>query len=294
MEKERYGKEMREIVDNRIINSNHRNRKKGFTHGGVFHADDVFATAFLMLLNPKIEITRGFQVPENFDGIVYDIGFGEFDHHQRNRKVRENGVPYAAFGLLWEAFGTEILEKEDAEKFDREFIQPLDYSDNTGEANTLALIIADFNPTWKKKETNVNASFWQAVDMAKQILDNRFSQILADREADKIVRKEMEKADGKILILKQALPWKKAVLGSDIIYIIYPSPRGCYNIQAVPEEEGDLVKAFSEKWRGKTAAELEKITGVKGFQFCHMSGFLCAADTLEAAIKIAELALKEE
>ena len=55
---------------------------KGFTHGSKFHSDDVFATAFLKILNPDIQIERGFEVPEDFDGIVYDIGRGKFDHHQ--------------------------------------------------------------------------------------------------------------------------------------------------------------------------------------------------------------------
>ena len=70
----------------------------GFTHAGKFHADDVFATALLQILRPDIKITRGFTVPDDFDGIVYDIGFGMFDHHQEPREYRANGVPYAAFG----------------------------------------------------------------------------------------------------------------------------------------------------------------------------------------------------
>lgn len=74
---------------------------KAFTHGGKFHADDVFSAALLKILNPEIQIERGFQVPENYDGVVFDIGGGEFDHHQADARVRENGVKYAAFGLLW-------------------------------------------------------------------------------------------------------------------------------------------------------------------------------------------------
>mgnify|MGYP001514381419 CR=1 FL=1 len=73
----------------------------GFTHAGKFHADDVFATALLQILRPDIKITRGFVVPDDFDGIVYDVGFGMFDHHQEPRECRPNGVPYAALGLLW-------------------------------------------------------------------------------------------------------------------------------------------------------------------------------------------------
>ena len=46
---------------------------KGFTHGGKFHADDVFSTALLQILRPDIQVTRGFVVPDDFDGIVYDL-----------------------------------------------------------------------------------------------------------------------------------------------------------------------------------------------------------------------------
>ena len=77
----------------------------GFTHGGKFHADDVFSTALLQIVRPDIQITRGFTVPEDFDGIVYDVGGGMFDHHSEPRETRPNGVPYAAFGLLWRVLG---------------------------------------------------------------------------------------------------------------------------------------------------------------------------------------------
>ena len=49
---------------------------KGFTHGGKFHADDVFSTALLQILRPDIQVTRGFVVPDDFDGIVYDCWGG--------------------------------------------------------------------------------------------------------------------------------------------------------------------------------------------------------------------------
>ena len=55
---------------------------KAFTHSGKFHADDVFSSALLLYLNPQITITRGNRVPEEYDGIVFDIGRGRYDHHQ--------------------------------------------------------------------------------------------------------------------------------------------------------------------------------------------------------------------
>ena len=120
---------------------------KAFTHSGKFHADDVFSSALLLYLNPKITITRGSKVPEGYDGIVFDIGRGEYDHHQKDSRIRENGVPYAAFGLLWERLGAGILGEELAQTFDEAFVQPLDNNDNTGEKNELATLIGNFNPT---------------------------------------------------------------------------------------------------------------------------------------------------
>ena len=57
---------------------------RAFTHGGKFHADDVFSAALLFYINPKITILRGNRVPDDFDGIVFDIGRGAYDHHQRS------------------------------------------------------------------------------------------------------------------------------------------------------------------------------------------------------------------
>ena len=61
--------------------------ERGFTHGSKFHSDDVFATAFLRILNPDIQVQRGLEVPKEFDGIIYDIGRGKFDHHQEDREI---------------------------------------------------------------------------------------------------------------------------------------------------------------------------------------------------------------
>ena len=144
----------------------------GFTHAGKFHADDVFATALLQILRPDIRITRGFVVPDDFDGIVYDIGFGMFDHHQEPRETRANGTPYAAFGLLWRVLGPGLVGERQARLIDENFIQPLDLNDNTGEQNSLCDAIGFFNPVWDSKEDQ-DACFFKAVAVAKQILENQ-------------------------------------------------------------------------------------------------------------------------
>ena len=66
-----------------LLNKIRQKDAKAFTHGGKFHADDIFSSALLLYLNPEIQITRGNQVPEEYDGIVFDIGRGAYDHHQK-------------------------------------------------------------------------------------------------------------------------------------------------------------------------------------------------------------------
>ena len=90
---------------NDLLNKIRTQSATAFTHSGKFHADDVFSSALLLYLNPEITILRGNRVPDDFDGIVFDIGRGKYDHHQKDSRIRENGVPYAAFGLLWEVLG---------------------------------------------------------------------------------------------------------------------------------------------------------------------------------------------
>ena len=159
----------------------------GFTHAGKFHADDVFATALLQILRPDIKITRGFVVPDDFDGIVYDIGFGMFDHHQEPRETRPNGIPYAAFGLLWRVLGPGLVGERQARLIDENFIQPLDLNDNTGEQNSLCDAIGFFNPVWDSKEDQ-DACFFKAVAVAKQILENQIESANAVNRADEKVQ----------------------------------------------------------------------------------------------------------
>ena len=159
----------------------------GFTHAGKFHADDVFATALLQIIRPDIRITRGFVVPDDFDGIVYDIGFGMFDHHQEPREYRANGIPYAAFGLLWRVLGPGLVGERQARLIDENFIQPLDLNDNTGEQNSLCDAIGFFNPVWDSKEDQ-DTCFFKAVAVAKQILEHQIDSANAVNRADEKVQ----------------------------------------------------------------------------------------------------------
>lgn len=269
---------------------------RSFTHGGKFHADDVFSAALLFYINPEITILRGNRVPDDFDGIVFDIGRGAYDHHQRDSRVRENGVPYAAFGLLWEAVGAEILGEELAEEFDEAFVQPLDHNDNTGEKNELANLIGNFNPTWDAQGGNDEA-FFQAVSVAGMILENKFERYRGNERADRRVEEILEEhrqavtsgkrdsEDAKILILPEFVPCQKRLSETEIAFVIFPSNRGGYCIQPQKKEYSMNYKcSFPSSWLGLEGEELSLVTGLKSAAFCHKGGFLMTCGTLEDSV----------
>lgn len=267
---------------------------KAFTHGGKFHADDVFSAALLLYINPEIVISRGNKVPEDFDGIVFDIGRGRYDHHQKDSRVRENGVPYAAFGLLWEVLGKEILGEELAEKLDESFIQPLDINDNTGEKNELATLIGNFNPPWDAKGGSDEA-FFQAVSVAGMILENKFERYRGNARADQRVEQVLEEHNPKdrILVLPEFIPCQKALAETEIAFVIFPSNRGGYCIQPQKREYSMNYKcSFPSQWLGLEGEELVKETGLSSAVFCHKGGFLMTVGELEDAKAACKKALE--
>ena len=267
---------------------------KAFTHGGKFHADDVFSSALLLYINPEIVISRGNKVPEDFDGIVFDIGRGRYDHHQKDSRVRENGVPYAAFGLLWEVLGKEILGEELAEKMDESFIQPLDINDNTGEKDELATLIGNFNPPWDAKGGSDEA-FFQAVSVAGMILENKFERYRGNARADQRVEQVLEEHNPKdrILVLPEFIPCQKALAETEIAFVIFPSNRGGYCIQPQKREYSMNYKcSFPSQWLGLEGEELVKETGLRSAVFCHKGGFLMTVGELEDAKAACKKALE--
>ena len=283
---------------------------KAFTHSGKFHADDVFSSALLLYLNPQITITRGNRVPEEYDGIVFDIGRGRYDHHQRDSRVRENGVPYAAFGLLWEELGGEILGGTLAQRFDEEFVQPLDNNDNTGEKNELASLIGNFNPVWdeteaadgvteEERDRGLSVGFLRAVQVAGMVLENKFARYRADARADEkinqvLAMQETQGGDARILVLPEFVPCQKRLKETDTAFVIFPSNRGGYCIQ--PQKKPDSMNykcSFPKQWLGLENEELQKATGLASAGFCHKGGFLMTVGDDADAIRACGISLEE-
>lgn len=280
---------------NQLLEMIRQKDASAFTHSGKFHADDVFSSALLLYLNPEITITRGNKVPEDFDGIVFDIGRGRYDHHQKDSRIRENGIPYAAFGLLWEDLGCEILGSELAEKFDEAFVQPLDNNDNTGEKNELASLIGSFNPSWDENG-GTDEAFFRAVSVAGMILENKFARYLGNERADKRIEEVLETrsqtGDSRILVLPEFIPCQKRLSETEVAFVIFPSNRGGYCIQPQKKEYSLNYKcSFPSEWLGLENEELQKETGLSSATFCHKGGFLMSVGDLSDAIRACQISL---
>lgn len=264
---------------------------EAFTHGGVFHADDVFSSALLSIINPDIKIIRGFKVPDDFTGLVFDIGGGEFDHHQPDAVRRPDGSKYAAFGLLWKALGSQIVDDVGAKIIDDSIVAPIDHTDN-GESdvvNPLAVSISMMNCNWD--EPNSDDNFFQAVLIAKKILSSAIKAQRARAKAKEIVLNAFaESSDGKIVVLDKFCPWQDVLVDTTAEVVIFPSLRGGYNAQVVPVEAGSFESkvSFPESWGGLSGEELECASGIAGLTFCHAAKFLVAGSTLESAIRAAQ------
>ena len=290
---------------NHLLEKIKQKNASAFTHSGKFHADDVFSAALLLYLNPEITIARGNIVPENYEGLVFDIGRGQYDHHQKDSRIRDNGVPYAAFGLLWEKLGPEILGEELAQKFDESFVQPLDINDNTGEKNELATLIGNFNPGWDSKGSNDEA-FFQAVSVAGMILENKFERYLGNERADRRVEEVLAEhtealASGEtpaentnILVLPEFIPCQKRLSETNIAFVIFPSNRGGYCIQPQKKEYSMNYKcSFPVEWLGLENEELAAATGLKSAGFCHKGGFLMTTGELADAVQVCRISMEQ-
>lgn len=284
------------------------------THSGIFHADDVLSTVILSKALGDITVLRTFKVPENIgaDVIVYDIGLGKFDHHQKGGNgTRENGVPYAACGLLWEEYGHMILEGvENADLvwyfIDRDLIQGIDATDNgvmpkpdyVAENTSISRIISEFNPSWDSTQ-DADEAFATAVQLATMIFNQILSKAISKAKAYTLIEEAIDASEDGVMVLDRFAPWQEFLLCSKnpkaegILFAVFPSNRGGYNWQCVPDKLNGFGqrKAVPAAWKGLQNGDLQLATGVATASFCHPAGFIGGAATLADAIAIARKAI---
>jgi len=285
------------------------------THSGLFHADEVMASVILKQFYEHIEIKRSRDQRE-FDcaDIVFDVGGGEFDHHSEQKITRDNGVPYAACGLIWKKYGPNLIKKikpnfsqrqidEVFNSVDKGIIEGIDAIDNGCFEEktdvmmpTIDQLVKGFNPNWNA-QMDADVQFNKAVEFCTPILLNAINGSIALIDAEKIVKKSYDNRENEnILILDKFCPWKKHLSNYDedgsIIYVIFKDLVNGYRIQATTEPNSmDSKKEFPREWAGKDVDTINELVDIDDAIFVHPGGFIAGTHSLESAVKLAEMAL---
>jgi uncharacterized UPF0160 family protein len=298
-----------------------KKKKILITHDGTFHADDLFAAATLSILNKgniKIIRTRDPKIIATGD-YIFDVG-GEydpqrnrFDHHQRGGGgIRDNGIPYASFGLVWKKYGEQICgNKEVAEMIDRKIVQSIDATDEGFDliipkikevipysAESLLLSVI---PTWKEDNENIHEIFKKQVQYVVALLKREIKIAKDDVDGISLLLDCYERAIDKRIIVSD-LDFPRYLLQNTLsklpepLYLIYKSSKSnLWKVEAIKKspETMESRKYFPEEWRGYTNEDqrLIDITGISDIVFCHQNGFYIAVKSKESAIKLAQKAI---
>ena len=288
------------------------------THSGTFHADDVFAFAVLRAAFGDFEFTRTRDAASItaadlvFDvGGIYDPQQRRYDHHMRDLPRRADGTPYSSVGLIWRDYGRAALPRLvagiEAEAFDAVWgdidagiVVSIDQADNGVAAVSpghLSLLIEAFNPAWGSAQS-YDEAFQEAAGFAEGILIRACRQAYAEAQAMALVLAAAGRApDPRIVVLDRKLPWEKAVYEGrldELLFIIYPGEnRTAWYCRTVPPEPGSFGQrlALPESWRGLQDEAFSKAAGIPDGVFCHPSGFIGGARSLESTVRLAEMAI---
>lgn len=286
-------------------------------HSGTFHADDVICCVQAKILNSSVKIMRtdrdlgGTNIAKRV--IVADVGSGMFDHHQKDAKLREDGIKHCAASLLWGFWGRDVLRKvyssltDDQiellwKQVDDGFMKTLSIIDNgitLGEpikfdstALSVANIVGNFNPTWLENSTNqeLDNRFRRSMEIVS-VLFKRYIINCADGILAKIQVEELiNSAENGILVLDRYISWEEAVVNQgNINCVVYPSLRHGWNVQLAPVHLGAFETKINvpKEWKGYKIESGEKAP-MNGMTFCHASGFITAFKEREQAVEAAK------
>ncbi len=283
-------------------------------HSGEFHADDVFAVASLSLLLGKVRVlrTRDQKIINAGDYVVdvggtYDPDKKRFDHHQvGGAGNRQNGIPYAAFGLVWKEYGEKIAgSKEVADIIDQRLVSPIDALDNGVSIAKevfpeirpydISSVVGAMNPKWDEDSSKIDSIFIRVVSIAKMILQREIKSAQAVIDSQKVVTDTYHNtSDKRLIVLDRDYDWEYVLQKfPEPLYVVFPKDDN-WRVKAVRahatgfENKKDLPVA----WGGKTFGDLAHITGVADAVFCHNKRFLASARSKEGALKLAQIALE--
>ncbi len=274
------------------------------THSGRFHADEVFAVAMILMIEEHEVIrTRDEEKIKTAD-IVLDVGAEynpetlRFDHHQNSfTRAREDGTPFATAGLVWEFYGKRILadkglkgdyEQAFAQRWvDSKIISDVDAVDNgvfsQDPRPSISLVIAMMNEPSDEPERQAIA-FKNAVELTTGILKNFIKAAI--KEAENVVELEAYAetvGDDGVLVMDKNVPFKDFIRNHPKIKrVVYPRAEDQFGVFCNGNENH-----LPERFRGLRTEELNAASGLTDTIFCHKSGFMAVALSLESVLFLA-------
>lgn len=296
------------------------------THSGGFHADELLSSVILTRLYPDARLVRSRArdwITPAADRVIYDVGGAYdpaaliFDHHQRGAPLRESGEPYSSFGLVWKHFGRDYLAasglpQEHIETvhagFDANFVLPVDLVDNgvvspaaAGPLASLTLpaLLETLKPVFDNDSPDADdLAFHGALAIARSFVEASIAGRAAKLRAEAQVRRAIETAgESRVLELPRGMPFRAAIVkaGADhLLFVVHPREKDwCVTGIRRADEGFELRADLPAAWAGLTNGELEAACGIKGATFCHNGRFIAAAETREAALAMADLAVAE-
>lgn len=286
------------------------------THNGVFHADEVFAIAFLNIAAKRtvrdlfhvirVNNNNVDQYKDREDVIIVDIGGGEFDHHGTRKEYRRyarknaNGekeykaYDFASFGKVVRAYHElidVIKDYKDYRFFDRNFVCKIDGYDNGDRSynSDFSNLLNEMNPVWNAEiewvgdpEEEVPFNFMDAICFCMFIITKKLENMKASKDAEAIIEEAKNNEVNHIIVFDKYVPYL-GKLNPDTEYVIFPSQReDGWNLSVQKNELGEFIKPLPKEWYGFNR---ESNPPVEGLLFCHQSGFIAVFDTKENAIK---------
>lgn len=316
---------------------------RALTHSGNFHADETLGYVILhYALAPqgdlrarvvgggsedRLTFVRS-RAPGQIQAadIVFDVGgaydpaAGRYDHHMKNKPLREDGTPYSAAGLLWKDYGAAAIRNLMAEPVDdamaatiwqavdKALILPVDQDDN-GVAKmgrlSLAEIVSTCGAAWDTAELygaeeahkRELSGFADAAGIAARYLVGVVDRARASLKAtDRVLGAYAQAEDKRILVLETGMPAEKVIFERElpVVYVVSPAGGGQWNVKAVPPARGEFGQRvpLPEAWGGLEGRALAAASGVGDAVFAHPARFICGAGSRAGALAMARRALE--
>lgn len=285
------------------------------THKGKFHSDDVMATAILKILFEKelkfkTKLVRTFTPKEDgYDDntpntIVYDIGLGQYDHHQvgedskhcirLDKYLDEYGIEHtsirkhAAVGLIWNEIGEKWVGEKYAPVIYDTIIRYVDDHDNGFGHNPLSTFISNFNPNiLNPTDEMFDEAFNEAVSLCISFFMRTITHYRFIQRCEGALVIAVANSDGACLVTDYYIPGADDICRErSIPFYIYPNQRGGWCFKTISVSVEDMNSHICDI--------PNEVRDWEGVTFLHPSCFLGSAETKERAIEICHILVDKD